>query len=188
MQRNEPFRCVPARFTSPTTVTVRRENRGSFRLHVTVEPADRIAKHDIHLHVAFEIEGDGVVDRWDDLCRDWDVDAGKRVSDVEVLVDGWSQSAPAPRSTLRWTGTGVLPGSVEMDVPDGAKVDVPVVLRLDETGPLPGEHEAVVRVGGPRDAATADCWIYDGTDADLAHLDRLRDDIVLPLADLLPGK
>lgn len=166
VQGGDRTRCAPDHFAAPAAVAVRADERGSYVLRVTVDPPDRVARHDVILRVQFEVEGGGVTDRWDDLRRTWIVLAGRRVADVVSLA--WTQRAPAAFSTIRWSGDGVLPGEAAMEVPDGRTVEVPVVLRLAPA--LPGEAEAVVRIDGAPEPFEVRCSVVDG-DGEAAELD-----------------
>ena len=146
-------RATPFRFAAPATVTISGDP-GLYVLHVRIEPQDRVEPTEGVLTVNFEIEGNGIVDRWGSLSGVWDVEAGQRLGDV-IRSSTFRQSPPAVRSLVRWRGEGIVAGSVEMFVPDGATVDVPIVVQRDEAKPLLPPPTAVIRIEGEVPAAEA---------------------------------
>jgi len=172
-------RASPYRFAAPATVTIRGDP-GLYVLHVRIEPQDRVEPTEGVLTVSFEIEGNGIVDRWGSLSGVWDVEAGQRLGDV-IRSSTFRQSPPAVRSLVRWRGEGIVAGSVEMFVPDGATVDVPIVVRRDEAKPLLPPPTAVIRIEG--DVAAAETRLLLMRVAD-SYCDRRRvwgigDDLVV---------
>jgi hypothetical protein len=92
---------------------------------------------------------------------------------------------PAGHVTVAWHGERIEQGSVDFDIADGESRDVPVVLRLDAAGALPGEEEAVVRIDGPADAKDAVCLLPDEplkyAQPTEVKVPRIGEDMVVPL-------
>jgi hypothetical protein len=159
----ERLRCIPERFEAPCVVSVRPEDRGRIHLTGSVSPPERTAGHDAVASLKFSVDDDSRL-RWSDgwLRHRWRIARGQRVSDV-VKIDGL-RVAGRRRCTVSWTGRGFVPGAVAVDVPDGATVDVPIDVRLDESAPLEGEEEATVTVVGPSGAANVTCLFPDSVE------------------------
>jgi hypothetical protein len=182
----QDLRCTPETFAGGATVVVGRETRGVYRLTASVAPSEREARHQVILNAQFETICAGATQPIG--SPSWTLRPGERLAGK--VLWGATRIAPSPHFTIRWHGDGFLPGSADVDAPDGARVDANVVLVPDDSRSLPGESEAVVRILGAQPGDVPRLWIF-GADGNATEFegDAVAQDaiVAVPAPSLIPA-
>jgi hypothetical protein len=147
----------PSPFRAPASVRVHVDDRSLASVTISCSPHDARPTAGVSLRVDCRWDGEVESDDHGPWAWDVDFDSGKTLGDV--VTGRFVARVPAKGATLRWSGAGVLDGSVRVEPGGRASFEVPLVLEIDKTALTEKDRVVALRATAPP-GVTGDAEFY----------------------------